>query len=588
MPYTGSVSSQLGQKWVRQGNDVYRLNSDGSLGSKLSYEEFNSTYKNQGLNLDQIPQYDQSKFTSGTSSSSSQQQQQSSSTQWSLSTWIASGVGKWDQQPTLTIGGQTYRFNTPEEYIAKLQQLKSQGATGNLDKFIGEFQSVVPLFKAAQQIATAPAPASAPTFSLSNGGKFVIEGNNWVEYNSTGQKAYTFLEKSRDSQFITVSDPTRNIDVQLPLAGGTAKWSTGNGWNVLYSITPTGTAAGTPPAGGTSGQQSGSSAATSGITAVRRDNNNNFYVLQNGVERHIDLPEFQSLGINEKFVPAGQTVSLNTATGGQVKVGSTTVGGVTVDITKTPEGVAFKTSDAYKALSQEAKDFVDLAYNLIEVGGENEAKFFANAISQAQAVADPYFKTQLALAKAEVLGSIAEQNQDFQTKSDAIQTARDQLLEDVSSNKDFLSLEQQAEIARTIKGYDEDLLSIADAAAEKGITFATGARSRALAESRRGQQFSDVVQSSTRQYNFQVKELELKAARGDTEAQKQLADLQSKNTFSLQRIGRAAEEVLGSSNVPSISGFTPTGGALGKIEEEKRRTVISDVAGFLGLQKGFL
>ena len=259
----------------------------------------------------------------------------------------------------------------------------------------------------------------------------------------------------------------------------------------------------------------------------------------------------------------------------------------TVDLTKAVTA-AFKDTDAYKALSQEAKDFVDIAYNLIEVGGEEEARMFTNAIAQAQAVADPYFKTQLALAKAEVFSAVAEKNFDYETRKEVIERARGELMEDIASNKEFLSLEQQAEIGRQVKEYDLDLLAIADQAAEKGLTFATGARSRALAEERRGEQYQDVVQSGKRRYNLQVKELELKAARGDVDAQKELEALKTKRGFSLQQIGRAAEEVLGSANVPAIDGFAPTGGALGKIEEEKRRAVTSDVAGFMTLQKGFI
>lgn len=260
-----------------------------------------------------------------------------------------------------------------------------------------------------------------------------------------------------------------------------------------------------------------------------------------------------------------------------------------VDVTKpVPDTVAFKNTDAYKALPQSIKDFIDIAYNLIEVGGEAEAKMFANAIAQAKAIADPYYKTQLSLAGAEVLGAIAEKNNDFETRKEVIERARDELMQDVSNNKEFLTLEQQADISRNIRQYDEDLLTIADEAAEKGLTFATGARSRALAESRRGEQFQDVIQSGQRRFNFQIKELELKAARGDTSAQKELEALTGQKGFALQQIGRAAEEVLGSANVPAIPGFTPTGSALGKIEEEKRRTTISDVGGFLQLQKGFI
>ena len=298
-------------------------------------------------------------------------------------------------------------------------------------------------------------------------------------------------------------------------------------------------------------------------------------VVTPGETRQVTLPNGQIVTINDR----GDIVS------GPPAVPVPTVGG---NITAPVTGKKFQETNEYKSLPPESKDFVDIAYNLIEVGGEAEAKFFANAVAQAQAIADPYYKTQLSLAGAEVLGAIAEKNNDFETRKEVIERVRDELMQDVSSNKEFLTLEQQADISRNIRQYDEDLLTIADEAAEKGLTFATGARSRALAESRRGEQFQDVIQSGQRRFNFQIKELELKAARGDTSAQKELEALTGQKGFALQQIGRAAEEVLGSANVPAIPGFTPTGSALGKIEEEKRRTTISDVSGFLNLQKGFI
>lgn len=282
--------------------------------------------------------------------------------------------------------------------------------------------------------------------------------------------------------------------------------------------------------------------------------------------------------------PTTNTGSGSTNTGNT----STTNKPPTTTAPTAPVSAKFRDSAAYKALPSDLREFVDLAYGLIEVGGANEAQMFANALKQAQGAADPYYKTLMSLARAEVLGSIAEQNFDYETKSEAIRRARNELMEDVRLNKDFLTLEQQAEIAREVRKYDEDLLDIADIAAEKGLTFATGARSRARAEELRGMEYQDVVQSSGRQFNFQIRELELRAARGDVEAEKQLAALTGKRNLALQGIGRAAEEVLGSANLPSIPGFTPTGGAVGKIEEEKRRAIASDTAAYLELQKGFI
>ena len=77
-----------------------------------------------------------------------------------------------------------------------------------------------------------------------------------------------------------------------------------------------------------------------------------------------------------------------------------------------------------------------------------------------------------------------------------------------------------------------------------------------------------------------MKELELKAARGDIQAQEKLADIQAKGAFQLQNIGRAATQTLGSLGAPAITGFGTTGfqapgGVLGDIEQQRREAIIS-------------
>lgn len=273
-------------------------------------------------------------------------------------------------------------------------------------------------------------------------------------------------------------------------------------------------------------------------------------------------------------------------TGGAGTGGETGSGGV--DEGGEPELRAFTEFDAYKNLSSEDREFIDEIFSLIQIGGEEEAKRFADAIEQAKGVADPFFKVKLNLALAEVSGRIAESTQDFATKKEILERARDQILEDVGLARDFFTLEQEAEISRITRSFDQDILRIGDAAAAKGLTFTTGAGSRQQAESRRTEEFTDVFQSSTRLGNLRLKELELRASRGETNAQKELEALRSGQTLQLQNIGRRAEEVLGTGNLPDIQGFSPVGEALGTIEEQKRRTIISDVGGFLDLQKEVL
>jgi len=246
-------------------------------------------------------------------------------------------------------------------------------------------------------------------------------------------------------------------------------------------------------------------------------------------------------------------------------------------------GRKFQDTEQYKTLTPEEREVVDLLFNTISLGGEEEAARFSQAIQSAMAIADPWEKAKIAMYLAEFAGNVSEEIFSYEAKTEAIQRARNILAEDVARNKDFLSLGQQAEIARETRRYDEDLLTIADQAAEKGLTFATGARSRALAEERRGEQYQDVIQSGQREYNFRIKQLELDAARGNVAAQKQLDFLLGQKNLSLQKIGRAAEEILGSSGVPAISGYTPVGGVTGTLEEEKERRIISDVGGTINL-----
>jgi hypothetical protein len=214
-----------------------------------------------------------------------------------------------------------------------------------------------------------------------------------------------------------------------------------------------------------------------------------------------------------------------------------------------------------------------MAYNSVSLGNDDDAKNFANAIETAYNLAEPYVKSQIGIARAELSSKLADLSGDYEAKQKAVQSVRDQLMQDVTSQKDFLTLDQQGDLARQAQSYGQDLLTIADQAAEKGLTFATGQRSRAQAESLRKSQYEDVVQSSQRQYNYSTKALELKAARGDTEAQTQLAELNRNRSTLLGDIGRSAEKVLGSGRT-DVPGYTPVGGVMGSIDQTKQEGIL--------------
>jgi hypothetical protein len=87
-------------------------------------------------------------------------------TSWTLSGWSMDANGNWITQPSLTIDGQTYIYDNPTDYISKLQQLKNQGVSGNIDQMISEFNNAVPSYtkktSSTSTTTTTPIDTSIP------------------------------------------------------------------------------------------------------------------------------------------------------------------------------------------------------------------------------------------------------------------------------------------------------------------------------------------------------------------------------------------------------------------------------------------
>jgi len=80
---------------------------------------------------------------------------------WQLSSWQSSGAA-WIIQPVLTFYGLNYTFNHPAAYIEALKEIQDLGASGPLDLFISQFQSVLPSWPPYTVVNLGP---SAPTVS---------------------------------------------------------------------------------------------------------------------------------------------------------------------------------------------------------------------------------------------------------------------------------------------------------------------------------------------------------------------------------------------------------------------------------------
>jgi len=302
----------------------------------------------------------------------------------------------------------------------------------------------------------------------------------------------------------------------------------------------------------------------------------------------------------------------------------------------------------------------------------------------ATAQADPYWRQVIRIAQMEVSNGLADIQGDFAAQNENIKNTIKYIQEDLATNKGNISLEQQAEIASLAadltdrqktfelnmgklgaqKASQLDALeltyskniddiqrntdftqeektaaldkinrdftvqreNLVGQAADAGMTFST---KRKIAEQRLAEDNKGLVESTQRQYNnqlaqlevdrnfitaqkgqqtgnieqdfqfnteqqrqaqetaarliqehrdkvqrqysAQIAELETGAARGDTQAQAQLADLQRKLRSSLASAGLAAEKYLGSENLPT--GAPSIGGVTGQIYEDKTKDI---------------
>lgn len=196
------------------------------------------------------------------------------------------------------------------------------------------------------------------------------------------------------------------------------------------------------------------------------------------------------------------------------------------------QGLKFQESEAYKTLAPEVRNFVDIAYRLMEGGNAEDATQFSESIKQAQRNADPYTRAQMGLALAEVRYAVAQKAMDPKTQSEVLKDIRKQMMSTIGPMSD-MPLDKQGEIGRLINEYDGDMLTLAD---RSGVRLSLGLGADASS--------SGIIQSTRRRDNLNFGELRMRAAKGDPDAQTQLDSYRARRSFKLPAIGRITSDIL--------------------------------------------
>lgn len=228
----------------------------------------------------------------------------------------------------------------------------------------------------------------------------------------------------------------------------------------------------------------------------------------------------------------------------------------------------------FQALPDDLKQIAIYTYNIQKQNDETKAKALSDAYDQAVEQADPYWKNIIRIAQDELLNSFSAQKGDYQAIQDRLNQRISELNTDLQSGTEFLNLEQQQELANLTLSYTKTRDTLIESSAQQGLTFST---KRKLAEQQLGQYNQGMVESTKRQYQKQISDLEREVASGNLTAQKDLEEAKRKYNEGILATGRTAESYLGTEGLPALEGYQPLGTTeapvTGQIYEEKTADV---------------
>lgn len=239
-------------------------------------------------------------------------------------------------------------------------------------------------------------------------------------------------------------------------------------------------------------------------------------------------------------------------------------------VSKLPESI--RNSEAFQSLPDDMKKMAAYNYTIQTENDKVAAERLNAALEEAKKQADPYWKGIVRITQDELTRGVSDVETDYQTTKQKLEKQIKELQEDLASGKDYLSLEEQSELANLEASYEQDLKKLGETAASKGLTFST---IREEAETQAEEENQALVESTQRQYGYKQKELENEVLRGVDTAKINLEAAGKAKTSDITKLGRTAEKYLGSSNLPGISGYNAMGDVTGTMEQDKVQDIFT-------------
>lgn len=227
--------------------------------------------------------------------------------------------------------------------------------------------------------------------------------------------------------------------------------------------------------------------------------------------------------------------------------------------------------DAYKNLASDQQEFLKFNYVTAKSDSKENIKLLSDALAEATKQADPYWRSFLTVAQDELARSFDAARNTYQYQKAELETKIKNLGEDLARNRDFYSLEQQADLAKLKMSYEQQRDQVVEEAASKGLTFST---KREVPLQQLEDYNRNVVESTNRNYEKKIADMTIQTQQAQEEANREIAQRAKDLETNLTSLGRSAEQKLGSDNLPSLSDYSPLGNISGQFYEDK----VADIA----------
>lgn len=231
------------------------------------------------------------------------------------------------------------------------------------------------------------------------------------------------------------------------------------------------------------------------------------------------------------------------------------------------------------------QDFLTQYYSTITSGSTEKQKTLIAALETAKGQANPYYAEIVRIAKSELERQLGVQQTDANSGIQTLTESINNIKQDLASGRGDLTVEEQAELKRQQAKYEIELETLKDEAASTGLTFSS---KRALAETRLSNTNTDIVESTQRKYARDMRDLELRASRGETEAIQKIEEIKRKLKDNSDTLVRGTETKIGTAELPtSINGATPIGGVTGTLADDKLKDIMQRAEGLASLTNNF-